>query len=97
MELIDPVNSVYFWLFQMTWLRWSTFLLRSLTVTHNPPLLSLFLPSNASIFTTMVFSPWGNTDHVVVTASIDLPSSSQWDAQFHCIAYDYSHADGDGL
>ena len=42
--------------------------------------------------------PWlGNSDHVVVTVSIDFSSSSQQDALFHCIAYDYSCADWDDL
>ena len=45
----------------------------------------------------MVFPLLGNSDHVVVSVSIDFPSNSQWDALFHCIAYDYSHADWDGL
>ena len=39
----------------------------------------------------MTFAPLGNSDHVVV------PSNSQRDAPFHCIAYDYSRADWDGL
>ena len=38
-----------------------------------------------------------NSDHVGVSVSIDLPSNSQQDAQFHCIAYDYSRTDWDGL
>ena len=38
-----------------------------------------------------------NSDHVVVSVSIDFPSNSQWDALFHRIAYDYSLADWDGL
>ena len=29
--------------------------------------------------------------------TLDFPSNSQWDAPFHRIAYDYSHADWDGL
>ena len=45
----------------------------------------------------MAFPPLGNSDHVVVSVSIDFPSNSQRDAQFHCIAYDYSRADWDGL
>ena len=39
----------------------------------------------------------GNSDHVVVSVSIDFPSNSQRDAPFHRIAYDYSRADWDGL
>ena len=45
----------------------------------------------------MAFPPLGNSDHVVVSVSIDFPSNSQPDALFHCIAYDYSCADWDGL
>ena len=45
----------------------------------------------------MAFPPLGNSDHVVVSVSIDFPTNSQQDAPFHCIAYDYSHADWDGL
>ena len=45
----------------------------------------------------MAFPPLGNSDHVVVSVSIDFPTNSQWDAPFYCIAYDYSHADWDGL
>ena len=39
----------------------------------------------------------GNSDHLVVSVSIDFPANSQWDAPFHSIAYDYSHADWDSL
>ena len=45
----------------------------------------------------MAFYPLGNSDHVVVSVSIDFPSNSQWNTPFHCIAYDYSHADWDIL
>ena len=45
----------------------------------------------------MAFPPLGNSDHVVVSVSIDFPSNSQQDALFHCIAYDYSRTDWDGL
>ena len=38
----------------------------------------------------------GNCDHVV-PVSINFLSNLQWDAPFHCLAYDYSHADWDGL
>ena len=41
--------------------------------------------------------PLGSSDHGVVSVSIDFPSNSQWDAPFHCIAYNYSRADWDGL
>ena len=45
----------------------------------------------------MAFPPLANSDHVVVSVSIEFPSYSEWDAPFHCIAYDYCCADWDGL
>ena len=45
----------------------------------------------------MSFPPLKNSDHVVVSVSIDFPSNSQREALFHCIAYDYSCADWDSL
>ena len=65
--------------------------------SHSPALLDLCISSDASICSTMAFPLLGNSDHVVVSVSIDFPSNSQWDALFHCIAYDYSCADWDGL
>ena len=65
--------------------------------SHSPALLDLFAPSDASICSTMPLPPLGNPDHVVVSASIDFPSNSQRDAQFHRIAYDYSRVDWDRL
>ena len=46
---------------------------------------------------TNAFPPLGNSDHVVVSVFIDFPSYSQRDVLFHCITYDYSRADWDGL
>ena len=65
--------------------------------SHSPALLDLFLSSDASICFAMAFPPLGNSDHVVVSVSIDFPSNSQWDAPFHHIAYEYFCADWDGL
>ena len=45
----------------------------------------------------MAFAPLGNSDHVVVSVSLDFPTNSQQDAPFRRIAYDYSRADWDGL
>ena len=64
--------------------------------SHSPALLDLFISSDASICSTMAFPPLGNSDHVVVSVSIDFPSNSQQDALFHRIAYGYSCADWDG-
>ena len=65
--------------------------------SHIPALLDLFISSDASICSAMAFPPLGNSDHVVVSVSIDFPTNSQQDAPFHCIAYDYSRTDWDGL
>ena len=65
--------------------------------SHNPALLDLFLTSDASICSTMAFPLLGNSDHVVVSVSIDFPTNSQGDTPFHCIAYGYSRTDWDDL
>ena len=65
--------------------------------SHSPALLDLFLSSDTSICSTMAFPPLGNSDHVVVSVSIDFPTNLQQDAPFHGIAYDYSRANWDGL
>ena len=64
---------------------------------HSPALLDLFLTSDAIIYSTKVFPPLENFDHVVVSVSIEFTLYSQWDTPFHRIAYDYSRADWDGL
>ena len=43
----------------------------------------------------MAFPPLGNSDHVVVSVSVDIPINSKQDTPFHCMAYDYSLADWD--
>ena len=65
--------------------------------SHSPTLLHLILSYDASICSTMAFPQLGNSDYVVVSVSIEFPSSSLQDAQFHRIAYDYSRADWDRL
>ena len=65
--------------------------------SHSPALLDLFHSSDAGICSTMAFPPLGNSEHVVVSVSIDFPSNSQRDAPFHRIAYDYCCADWDSL
>ena len=64
---------------------------------HSPTLLDLFLSSDASICSAMAFPPLENSDHVVVSVSIDFSSDSKRNAPFHHIAYDYSRADWDSL
>ena len=75
-ELIDLVISVIIFLSQMTLLKWLTFLLGSDCDSHSPALLDLFISSDASICSAMAFPPLGNSDHVVVSVSIDFPSYS---------------------
>ena len=65
--------------------------------SHSTALLDLFIFSDASICSTMALLPLGNSDHVVVSVSIDFPTNSQQDAPFHRIAYGYYCADWDGL
>ena len=45
----------------------------------------------------MAFPPVGNSDHVVVSVSINFPVNSKQDTPFHRVTYDYSCADWDGL
>ena len=45
----------------------------------------------------MALPPLGNSDHIVVSVSIDFPSYSLRYALLHRIACDYSRADWDGL
>ena len=63
--------------------------------SRSPALLDYFLSSDASICSRMAIPPLENSNHVVVSVSIDFPSNSQQDAPFHRIAYGYSHADWD--
>ena len=64
--------------------------------SHSPALLDLFMSSDVSICSAMVFPPLVNSDHVVVSISIDFPPYLEQDT-FHCITYDYFCADWDGL
>ena len=65
--------------------------------SHSPALLDLFISSDASNCSTMASPPLANSDHVVISVSIDFPTNPQRDAPFHRIAYDYSRADWDVL
>ena len=61
--------------------------------SHSPALLDLFPFYDPNSCFAMPFPPLGNSDHVAVSVSIDLPINSKQDAPFHRIAYDYSRAD----
>ena len=45
----------------------------------------------------MTFSPLGNSYDFVVSVFIDFPINSKQDALFHCISYDYFHANWDAF
>ena len=49
---------------------------------HSPALLNLLLPSDASLYSTLDFPPLGNSDHVVVSVSIDIPINPKQDPPF---------------
>ena len=65
--------------------------------SDSPALLDLFLFSDTSICSTMAFPPFGNSDHVAVSVSIDFLSHSQQNSLFNRIAYGYSQANWDGV
>ena len=65
--------------------------------SDSPALLDFFLSSDASICSMMAFPPLGNSDHVVISVSIDFPINSKRDASFHRIAYGNSRADWNGF
>ena len=88
------VNYIIFFLSQVTLLKWLIFLLGSQTVILTVVLFWIYLFLLALVFIVQSLSlHLGNSNRVVVSVSIDFPSYSQWDAPFHCIAYDYSRAD----
>ena len=45
----------------------------------------------------MAFPPLGDSDHVVVSVSIEFSINSKQNTLLHRVAYDYSCADWDGL
>ena len=65
--------------------------------SHSLAALYLFLCFSVSVGSTMSFSLLGNSDHVVVSLSIEFPSNSQRDTLFYYIAYDYFLADWGSL
>ena len=75
----------------------ANFLVTSQTVTLSPALLELFLSLDASIYSTIASPLLANSNHVIVSVSIDFLSNSQLDTLFYGIAYDYSCADWEGL
>ena len=60
-------------------------------------LLDLFVSSDASIYSTMASPPLGSSDHIIISVSVDFPINSKQDTPFHCVGYDESLPDWDGL
>ena len=65
--------------------------------SHRPALLDLFLRSDACVCSAMALPALRNSNHVLVSVSLDFLSNSQRDALFYRIDYVYSRADRDGL
>ena len=75
-ELIDLVNSVIRTLNDLTQMvNFPTWIPDC--DADSPALLDFFLSSDASIRSTKAFLPLGNSDHAVVSVSIDFPSYLQ--------------------
>ena len=54
--------------------------------SHNSALLSLFISYGTIICSTMAYPPLRNSNHVIVSVSIDFWPNSRRDALFHRIA-----------
>ena len=93
-ELVGLVNSVIIFLSQMTLLRWLTFLIGSQTVILMFLLFWIYLFLLTLVFVLQWLSLYWE---ILIMLLSQFLSNSQWDALFHCIVYDYSHADLDGL
>ena len=97
-EVIDQVNSVIIFLSQTNLLRWLTFLLGSLTVILTVPLFWIYL-----FLLTLVFVLQWLSLHweILIMLSSQFPSNfhhiHNGMPMFHCVAYDYSLVDWDGL
>ena len=61
---------------------------------YSPVLLDLFLSSEVSICPAVTFHSLGNSDHIVVSVSINFPLKPNGDNPFHCLALDYSCVTG---
>ena len=85
MELIQLVNPVIIFLSHKTLLRELIFLLRSLTLTLSSALYGLCLSSVASICCTVALPALENSDHIIVSVSIDFPLNWKRDTLFMAI------------
>ena len=65
--------------------------------SYNPALLDVFISSNPSVCSSVLFPLLENCNHVTVSVSINFASNSKRDVPYHCVAYDCSHVDWGGL
>ena len=79
-ELIDLVNSAIIFPSKMTLLRWLISLLGSLWLSVLQFWTCFFLLM--LFYFRVAFPPLGNSDHVVVSVSINFPTNSKWDILF---------------
>ena len=87
MKLIDLVNSVIT-SNDLTWIVNFYFQIPECE-SYSPAFLDLFISLDASICSAVAFPSLGNSDHVIVSLSIDFPINLKQDALFHRLAYDY--------
>ena len=90
MKLIGLENSVKIFLSQIVFLRWLTFLLRSLIVTLTVLLFWIYLFSFLHLPYCGFHFTVGNSDHIVVSVSIGSPSNTNGDVPFHQTAWLFS-------
>ena len=76
MELIDQLNSVIIFFISNDLTQMVNFsTLIPDCDPQSPVLLDLFISSGISICSALAFPPLGNSDHLVVSVSIDFPSN----------------------
>ena len=100
MKLIELVNSLIIFLSQTTLLRWLTFLLASLTDSHNLAVLDFFLSSDDNICSAMTHPPIWNSHHSHVSdclGCLQCLCNLEQDASFHHICCHYSGGNWDTL
>ena len=78
MELIDLMNSVMIFVILNDLTQMVNFPSR----THEPVCLDLFVLS--LVLSTVSFPPLQNSDHLVVSVSLDFSSNPKGDIPFHC-------------
>ena len=97
MKLIDLVNPVIISLSPTNLIRWLTFLLGSQCATVTVLLFSIHFFLLALVLVLQWLTRHWEILIMLLSQFPDFPPNWQRDAQFHCIAYDYSRAEWDSL